>query len=176
MIRYLLGYVFGLAVFGILVPTGLLWLSDADPFKIPCLSENRLLHIIPSSPFFLTGIIFMAWSNFSLLFSGKGGPADGFGIAISPRTKHLVTTGPYRYSRNPMVFGAFNLYFSIGIYQMSILCIIVLLILLRFVAKQILRSEEKRLLKDFGKEYADYRRRTPRILPDLRNILISGNE
>jgi protein-S-isoprenylcysteine O-methyltransferase Ste14 len=175
MLRHLIGYAFGLTLFGFIIPAGLIWISNADPFTKPFLSECLSLRIILSSPFFLTGIIFMVWSNSSLLLSGKGGPADGFGIAISPRTKHLVTTGPYRYSRNPMVFGAFTLYFSIGIFQMSILCIFVLLILLRFVVYHILRSEEKRLLKDFGNEYAEYCRRTPGIIPFWKSSLISGN-
>ncbi|MFH1121149.1 MAG: isoprenylcysteine carboxylmethyltransferase family protein [Bacteroidota bacterium] len=175
LLRYSAGYAFGFTLFGCLIPIGLYCLSDADPITIPNISESLPIRLILSAPFFLTGIIFIVWSNISLLLRGKGGPAEGFGIAISPRTKNLVTTGPYRYSRNPMVFGAFCLYLSIGIFQMSILCIIVLLILLWLAATYILGSEKKRLLKDFGKDYDDYYRRTPGIIPGWKKSLVSGD-
>lgn len=110
----------------------------------------------------------MIWSNVFLFKIGKGGPADGLGVSISPQTKKLVTIGPYRYSRNPMVFGAFSLYVSIVIFLNSIISLISLLIFL-FIAINYLRlSEEKRLLKDFGDEYMDYKKKVSMIFPIKR--------
>ena len=36
---------------------------------------------------------------------GKGNPFDAMGREIAPRTQYLMTNGPYRYSRNPMMMG-----------------------------------------------------------------------
>jgi protein-S-isoprenylcysteine O-methyltransferase Ste14 len=110
----------------------------------------------------------MIWSNIFLFTIGKGGPADGFNISISPRSKKLVTTGPYRYSRNPMVFGAFSLYTSLGIFLNSVICLIIILIFVFFIIYYLRLSEEKRLLKDFGDEYLDYKNKVPMIFPGRR--------
>jgi protein-S-isoprenylcysteine O-methyltransferase Ste14 len=96
---------------------------------------------------------------------GKGGPAEGLGIAISPKTKRLVTVGPYRYSRNPMVFGAFMLYVSVAIVCNSIVCLACLLIFLPFGIGYLKFSEETRLLKDFGDEFREYRKKVPMLFP-----------
>jgi protein-S-isoprenylcysteine O-methyltransferase Ste14 len=36
---------------------------------------------------------------------GKGNPMDAFGHEVAPRTQHLMTDGPYRLNRNPMLTG-----------------------------------------------------------------------
>ena len=169
IIRHIAGYTIGIVIFIFLIPCGLINLSriDHQTLKIG-LIDSELLRILISLPFFIIGAFFMIWSNIFLFMIGKGGPADGFNISISPRTKKLVTTGPYRYSRNPMVFGAFLLYLSAGIFLNSIICILIILIFILFVINYLRLSEEKRLLKDFGDEYADYRNKVSMIIPLMR--------
>jgi protein-S-isoprenylcysteine O-methyltransferase Ste14 len=113
----------------------------------------------------LIGFIFLIWSNLYLFQVGKGGPADAMGVAISPRTKKLVISGPYRYCRNPMVFGAFTVYLSIVIYLNSVAGLIALVILFFCAVIYLKNSEEKRLLKDFGPDYTEYREKVPMIIP-----------
>lgn len=165
-IRHILGYTVGFTIFVLLIPLGLFELSKLDylVFKAGFI-ESRLVRIVILVPIFVVGVIFMIWSNISLFKIGKGGPADGFSISISPRTKKLVVVGPYRYTRNPMIFGAFSLYFSIGIFLNSIICLISLLIFLFLVIIYLKLTEEKRLLKDFGNEYIDYKNRVSMIFP-----------
>lgn len=112
-------------------------------------------------------MIYILWSNASLVFTGKGGPADGFNIPVSPRTKKLVTSGIYRYTRNPMIFGALSLYFSLGIFRNSIICITLIFILYFVLIFYLKQTEEKRLLKDFGEEFCEYKKSTPVIIPDF---------
>jgi protein-S-isoprenylcysteine O-methyltransferase Ste14 len=170
IIRHIAGYTIGIAIFVFLIPCSLIDLSriDHETLKIG-LIDSESLRILISLPFFLVGAIFMIWSNIFLFMIGKGGPADGFNISISPRTKKLVTNGPYRYSRNPMVFGAFLLYFSLGIFLNSIICLSIVLIFILFVINYLRFAEEKRLLKDFGDEYKDYRNKVSMIFP-LRRL------
>lgn len=107
----------------------------------------------------------MIWSNIFLYEKGKGGPAEGLGVAISPKTKKLVTTGPYKYTRNPMVFGAFCLYASLVIFLNSINGLICLLLLVIIAVIYLRLSEEKRLYTDFGDEFLEYRKKVPMIFP-----------
>ncbi len=82
--------------------------------------------------------------------------------------RRLVVRGPYRYVRNPMISGV-----------ILILCGEALLLLSRahfmwalaFVAMNALwipLFEEPQLAGRFGKEYDEYRRNVPRLLPRLR--------
>ncbi|MCX6566691.1 MAG: isoprenylcysteine carboxylmethyltransferase family protein [Candidatus Aminicenantes bacterium] len=167
-IRHIIGYIVGASLFLIIIPFGLYELSLLDrtiPFEFPA---RVIVRLILSLPFFLPGLFFVVWSNIFLFEIGKGGPTDGFNIAISPRTKHLVVSGPYRLSRNPMVWGAFLVYFSIGLFLLSILCLIALAVFLGLGVVYLKKTEEKRLLKDFGEAFADYRRNVPMIFPKIR--------
>ncbi len=157
-LRYIVGYIFGITIFLLLIPLGLYELSKFDYILFNrVLINSAILRYVISLLFFLVGAYFMLWSNIFLFKIGKGGPADGFGISVSPQTKKLVTTGPYRYSRNPMVFGAISLYISIVVFLNSIIGLCCLLIFLLFGIIYLKLSEEKRLLNDFGDEYIEYK-------------------
>ena len=165
-VRYIPGYILGFTVFIILIPFGLYSL-----YRYDCLFSGRIifssdiLRYLISVLVFLTGAYFAIWSNIFLFRIGKGGPVDAFGVSITPRTRNLVTTGPYRCSRNQMVLGAFLVYSSIVLYLNSItgvICLIILLIIMIIFLKM---SEEKRLLKDFGDEYIDYKKKVSILLP-----------
>ena len=113
----------------------------------------------------VTGIIFVIWSNIDLLIVGKGGPTDFFNKSISPRSKILVTKGPYRYTRNPMVFGINALYIAFSIFLNSLSALLFCLMFLSAIILYLKLSEEKRLLKDFGDEYLVYKKRVSMIIP-----------
>jgi len=111
------------------------------------------------------GIVFMVWSNVWLFFVGKGGPADGFGVHISPRSRHLVTSGPYRYTRNPMVFGALSFYLALAVFFNSAICLGLVTALSVGASVYLKTVEEKRLLKDFGDAYEKYRQTVSMLVP-----------
>jgi protein-S-isoprenylcysteine O-methyltransferase Ste14 len=167
--KYIVGYIFGFTIFILLIPLGLYQLSHFD-----YLVQGRVLicfdlvRYLISALIFIVGGYFAIGSNIFLLKVGKGGPVDAFGVSISPQTKKLVTVGPYKYSRNPMVFGAFSIYISIVVFLNSIIGLICLFVFLVLVIIYLRLSEEKRLLKDFGDEYIDYKKKVPMIFPIKR--------
>lgn len=167
--RYFIGYILGFTVFIVLIPFGLYKLSQLNYlFSGRVIFSSDIFRYIISALIFLVGAIFAVWSNIFLFTVGKGGPVDALGVSISPQTKKLVTTGPFRYSRNPMVFGTVSLYLSIVLFLNSIIgviCIIVFLIVMIIYLKL---SEEKRLLKDFGDEYIEYKKKVSMIFPIKR--------
>ena len=160
--RYLLGYLIGISVFALAAPFGIYRLAAFHPIPLPVGDAARLAVALILG---CVGIIFGVWSNTALFFHGEGGPVDAFNMPISPRTKHLVVQGPYRYTRNPMVFGAFSVYIALAIYWNSLQAVVVLILCLIGATFYLKATEEKRLLKDFGEEFEEYRKRTPMIVP-----------
>ncbi len=159
----------GFTVFVLSIPVAIVYLSGIIDTALSlgrfADSTARLFFAVP---IFAIGIFYALWSNLFLLLRGRGGPADGFGVAVSPRTERLVTTGPYRNTRNPMVFGAFSAYFSIAIYIGSIGGLILLACFAVIVPLYLKKFEEMRLVADFGKNYEEYRRRVSMIVPFFR--------
>lgn len=82
---------------------------------------------------------------------------------MAPRTKHLMTDGPYRFSRNPMSVGVYIYDIGILLWLQSWWPIVVFAVQVILLTLQV-RSEEKRQEADFGKEYLQYKEKVPRYL------------
>jgi protein-S-isoprenylcysteine O-methyltransferase Ste14 len=166
LLRHIVGFAIGTTIFVILIPLAIVSLSEVID---TALSLNRFVgstaRLFFAVPIFAVGVVYILWSNFFLVVRGKGGPTDGFGVAISPRTERLVTTGPYRNTRNPMVFGAFSVYFALAIFIGSVGGLILLTIFFVLASFYLKRVEEPRLINDFGDEYKEYQRRVSMIVP-----------
>ena len=94
---------------------------------------------------------------------GKGNPFDAMGHEVAPRTKHLMTDGPYRLSRNPMLSGTFLYYIGVVVACWNWWALLVFAVVAGLMMLQV-RSEEKRLAADFGEEYLEYKKRTGRFI------------
>lgn len=166
MARYITGYIVGGSLFLLVIPGIIFSVSSfsGSLFPYPICADTEMRLVI-SFIILIPGIFFMVWSNASLFVTGKGGPAEGFGIEISPKTKVLVTNGPYRYTRNPMVFGAYTMYLALTVYFNSYPAMILILIFFPVIIFYLKKSEEKRLLKDFGEDYIKYRERVSMLIP-----------
>ncbi len=165
-LKHIVGFIVGGTVFAILIPVGLFYLAHAVDrwLGLPSFAAYPA-RLVAALPIGAVGISFVFWSNFFLVTRGEGGPAEGFGVAVSPRTEHLVVTGPYRWSRNPMVFGAFCCYTALCLFWGTIAGLIIIAIFLPLAMLYIRRFEETRLLKDFGTEYKEYKKRVSMIVP-----------
>ena len=85
---------------------------------LPKLNINTW-NIIISVVFLIFGLFFVLWSVIHFL-KVKGTP-----VPINPPPK-LVSTGPYAYTRNPMLTGIFFLMFGIGFWIGSLSLILIL--------------------------------------------------
>ncbi len=90
---------------------------------------------------------------------------EGTPVPFNPPPK-VVQSGPYRYSRNPMVTGVFVLLFGLGFAfnSVSLVCFFTPLYVLTHVW-ELKKIEEPELEKRLGEEYIEYRSRTPMFLP-----------
>ena len=83
------------------------------------------------------------------------------------RPKHtasLITTGIYRYSRNPMYLGILLALLSWAIFLGSLLALTPLLLFVLYLTRFQIEPEERALSVIFGQEYTAYRRKVRRWL------------
>ena len=75
---------------------------------------------------------------------------------------HLVTTGPFSFTRNPIYLG--NTLLMLGIAMISgILWFVILAVVAAFITQKLaIEREEKHLAARFGKKYFDYAKRVRR--------------
>lgn len=77
-------------------------------------------------------------------------------------TSHLVTSGLYRYSRNPMYLGLLVMLIGWALYLGSLSPLLILPLFVWLLNKQQIEPEETILLDKFGQEYRDYQQRVRR--------------
>ncbi len=164
--RYFMGYLIGGSLFLILIPLGI--------YRVSQLFDNLFeIHLIPwhslrvtiSIIFLVSGLLFTFWSIIAQYRFGKGGPLVAANIALSPKTQHLVVTGPYKYTRNPMLFGTCIYYFALALYLNSLSAIASVVIFMIFMLLFVKIIEEPRLRSEFGKEYDNYYQRVSMFIP-----------
>lgn len=113
----------------------------------------------------IMGLSFGIWSVYLQNKLGNGGPVQIGNLDISPRTQKLLVSGPYKYTRNPMLFGACMIYCGYALYLNSFAALLIVALFSISMMVFVKISEEKRLLRDFGKEYEEYRRDVSFFIP-----------
>lgn len=165
-LQQILGYSVGGSLVLLMIPYGIYSAAKHfDPILGIELLQNEQLKIILACILFSIGIIFGIWSIVVQNTIGKGGPLQVGNIEISPKTQNLVVSGPYKYTRNPMLFGACLTYFAFAVYLNSVIAVIIVVLFMIFMLIFVKSSEEKRLLKDFGKSYEEYRGKVSMFIP-----------
>lgn len=165
-VQHILGYVVGGSLFLVGIPLGLRRASRAfDPLTGLELIPLTGLRLIIAIGLSLFGLLFAMWSIVIQNIIGQGGPLEVAGLEVSPQTKNLVVTGPYKYTRNPMLFGACVYYYAVSVYLNSVIAVAITALFMTFMLIFVKLTEEPRLLKEFGKEYEEYRQRVSMFIP-----------
>jgi len=87
-------------------------------------------------------------------------------LPLAERGKHLVTAGPYRYVRHPL-YSTFFLFGLAALVIAQTYLVLVALILLYLIAQVVIRYEEGLMERQFGQEWREYAKKTPRFFPRL---------
>ncbi len=106
---------------------------------------------------FILGFILLIWARITM--GQLWGPPGQHDMSYQ---KKLITTGPFRYSRNPIYLGAFLLLFGFSLILRSIFFFLPIIHLIYF--KKQVKKEEKILKKIFGKEYEKYCEKVKRFI------------
>lgn len=143
------------------------------PFALIALGSS-LDQLLNSSPIVygpinvvLGGLLIVAgwalglWSNYVQFTLGRGTPVPLMA------TQRLIVEPPYTYCRNPMALGAIVMYLGVAVLVGSIGAALLVLVGTTCLLTYIKRVEEKEMELRFGQEYAEYKRRTPFLIPYL---------
>lgn len=158
-IKNIFGYVLGGLMFVVIVPA-VMWLASL----MPDVYIGSVWRIVVSVVLAVVGLSLSVWSIVYMRRKGDGNPMDAFGHEVAPRTRHLMTNGPYRLSRNPMLTGSFVYYAGVCVWLWTWQSLLVFVAFIAIMLVQVY-TEEKRLRSDFGEEYDAYCQRTGRFLP-----------
>ena len=161
--KNIFGYFVGILLFLVFFPATMYVV--AVNFVVPV---DSLVVSAVGTVFVLIGAIFMVWSNIDMVKIGRGCPTDGFNIALGERTKKLIVQGPYKYTRNPMLFGTFVFYVGLALLFNSYSALIVPIVFISYMVWHVKKFEEPRLYNDFKDEYVEYKKRTPLLFPKFK--------
>ena len=78
------------------------------------------------------------------------------------KVNKLVTSGIYKYSRNPMYLGLLMIVFSSSIFYLNIYSILTPLFFYLWINRFQIKREEVFLTKKFGEDYLSYKKKTRR--------------
>ncbi len=162
----ILGYIVGGSLVLVLVPS-IIYIITSLLDKVYRLEiiQNSIIKWIIIIIFLVIGLIYGIWSVIIQNTIGEGGPVEIGNIEISPKTKNLVVSGPYKNTRNPMLFGTFLIYLAFALFINSITSVVIVCAIFVFMLTVVVKMEEKRLLKDFGNQYEEYRKKVSKFIP-----------
>jgi len=118
---------------------------------------------------FLIGLILVLSGEFFRLwgvsFAGSETRTTG-----SVGGTYLVISGPYAHLRNPLYLGNILLYVGVGVVSNALFPYLHIIAFLFFYIQYrvIIKEEETYLVSAFGKQYEDYRKAVPRLIPCIK--------
>ena len=157
LLREIFGYLLGGLLFVLLMPT-VMWLASG----MPPLVHIGALRASLTGLLMLGGLTLSVYTIVYMRRRGKGNPMDAFGHEVAPRTQHLMTDGPYRINRNPMLTGTLLYLAGVVVWLWTWPALVVWVLFFIVMLLQVL-SEERRLRRDFGDEYENYCKCTRRF-------------
>ncbi|MHB8050876.1 MAG: methyltransferase family protein [Coriobacteriia bacterium] len=129
---------------------GLMWLVS---LVTPSLDAPRPYRVLAAVVLFAAGIAVIAAARVSF---------DRAGTTFNPtaphRSSHLVTTGVYRWSRNPMYLGTQFVLLGLGVLLSNVFSLAVSAVYVLYMNRFQIGPEEQVLVGRFGSDYEAYRR------------------
>jgi protein-S-isoprenylcysteine O-methyltransferase Ste14 len=126
-------------------------------------------HVAPAAqllvaPYRYAGIVLMTLAIALVVWAALLFRRAGTGIVpFSPATV-LVTSGPYRYTRNPMYLGLAGTLLGVAVLMGSMTPFVVIPAFMALIADRFIAGEEAMLERSFGRQYLEYKSRVRRWL------------
>lgn len=112
------------------------------------------------------GMMIAMIAGYLILFTGLGIIAEGWReLYHARRETRLVTDRLYAFVRHPQYTGLFVALFGEGIVHWPTVFSVVLFPVIVLVYAFLARSEERKMVAQFGEEYLTYQRRVPMFIP-----------
>lgn len=164
--RMIIGYIVGGLLVIVLAPSIIYTITSLldNVYRLEII-QNTTIRWVIIIILLAAGLMYGIWSVIVQNTIGQGGPVEIGNIEISPKTKKLVVSGPYKYSRNPMLFGTLLMYLAFALFINSITSVVLVGAIFTFMLTVVVKMEEKRLLNDFGNQYEEYRKTVSIFIP-----------
>jgi protein-S-isoprenylcysteine O-methyltransferase Ste14 len=140
---------------GVVAPPPLIFLTGlAVGFGLEALlpgtSLPGILRWVGGGVLVVAGVALLA--TFNTAFTRRG-------TAVEPwkPTTAIVTTGPYRLTRNPAYLGMALVYIGIALLAGALWVLVPLPVVLIVIDRMVIALEERYLERKFGREYLDYK-------------------
>ncbi len=158
-----LGLVSGYLYFGFWAGV---WLAPQERFKLNIVPAGNMSMWAISIPLdhLLLGLAFLVPGA---ILGVAGVRAVSLRVAELHRPEQIVTTGVYSFVRHPQYLGGVLSHIGMTLI-LSALYSLAATPLVCLVNYLVAHKEETELLREFGEEYAEYRRRVPMFIPRLR--------
>ena len=146
-----------------------IWVSPQPRFVLPFFQNlTTLIPIVGFSIPLLNLIISIPFVTLGAWFGIKGVKQTTLKVAETHRTERIVTTGVYSIVRHPQYFGGLLAHVGVSFllsagYSLLVTPLIVVLVYL------VSKKEEEELIREFGKEYDDYKKKVPMFIPRTRH-------
>jgi protein-S-isoprenylcysteine O-methyltransferase Ste14 len=137
-------------IYGVVFGLGFLLQKYISLVALPR-SVSRVL----SLPCMIIALTIAAWS-FVRFWRASTSP-----LHIRPTTA-IVTTGPYRFTRNPMYLSLALLYAGLALWFAVTWALVLLPMAIAVIRYYVIAGEERYLERKFGQEYLDYKARVRR--------------
>jgi protein-S-isoprenylcysteine O-methyltransferase Ste14 len=118
--------------------------------------------LLPGGLLLAVGLALAQWSIYIQFTHGRGTP-----LPMMP-TQRLITTGPFRYCRNPMTLGTILAYLGLSLAAATTVGVLIVVTLASLLLLYLRKVEEKELVERFGEAYQAYKRDVPFIIPRFR--------
>jgi protein-S-isoprenylcysteine O-methyltransferase Ste14 len=128
--------------------------------RVPQVETGMLTYF--AFPLWLIGAVIVLWCFADFTFKGHGTPNP-----IDP-PKELVTTGAYRYTRNPIYVATLTIIIGHFLWFKAIWMLIYAAVVFLFFHLFVTLYEEPKLKEKFGAAYENYCKSIPRWLPKLK--------
>ena len=117
---------------------------------------------LPRGLAFMLGAIMIAIAVWLSVWGVRVMHRAGTSEKTSLPTTALVTTGPFRYSRNPLYVSLTLAYLGIAVAAQSLWALALLIVVLAVVQRGVIDREERYLERRFGEDYLRYKGRVRR--------------
>src|ERR671916_1104256 len=101
------------------------------------------------------GVLLIGWFEWAMRHAGT--PANPY-----KPVSHVVTEGPFRYTRNPAYLSMTMIYTGISSLVNALWAILILPVALLVIQRGVIEREERYLERKFGEEYLRYKARVRR--------------
>jgi protein-S-isoprenylcysteine O-methyltransferase Ste14 len=118
----------------------------------------------PNGSALAVGLTFVALGFLLAAFSARAFRRAGTEVVPGRSATTLVTTGPYKITRNPIYIGMTLVYFGLALVMTSIWVLLLLIPVLMILQKGVVMQEETYLKRRFGTAYRRYQAHVPRWL------------